>query len=120
MGIGFEKAAKSITKAAETVVNNPRNEGLTKTKSQGSNRVGLYDHYSSDIVDNNDDNDDKGDNETILDDSNVNAIKFQAHDFHTTGGDNANANYNNFYKYYHFGKLIYKTEWCRIHVCRST
>lgn len=111
IGLGLEKAAKTVTKTAATVID-PRNEGLKRTKSQASNRVGLNDDYSSETAIPQDSAMDSSD----VDDANVNGIKFQAHDFHPRLDDASN---NNFYKHYHLGKLLHKTEWCRIHVCRS-
>lgn len=131
LGLGIEKATKSVTKSA---VVSARNAGLVKTKSSSSNRIGLYDYSNdgsrseTDSAQSNSKSNHQQDPEfsnestelvdTTTTNVNVNNIKFQAHDFHALRANDPSGN-NNFYKYYHLGKLLYKTEYCRIYVCRS-
>ncbi|CAB9500734.1 MAP kinase-activated protein kinase 2 (Fragment) [Seminavis robusta] len=113
MGHGIEKAAKTAAAPIQRVIphhQNKRNEGLVKTKQGSRNRIGLFDEFST-FED--DDADKDGDASVISSTpSETKNIKFQAHDFH---GQHS----NNFYKYYSMGRLIYKTRFCRVNVCRS-
>jgi serine/threonine protein kinase len=121
IGHEIEKAAKKAAAPIQKVVNNVTvnntasnsKEGALagdiKTKFRGSSRIGLDDDEFSVT----------GDNDIFNDDEAPTAAKgmrFQAHDFHVKPDDDDN---KHFHKYYHMGKLLHKTEWCRIRLCRS-